>query len=491
LTEAVVLAALGGAAGIFLAVAITRLIQSVMPPVGTMIPSEADIRISIPVLVFTLAVTGLAGMLCGSVPAWQATRLDLNDVLKLGGRSGASGPRRSARSILVIVEFALALTLLAAGGLALRSFWNVSQIDLGIRPDNVLSFRLPVPEHRLKEPEQMRSYYRQMLERIEAVPGVKSAAVMTGIPAVGPGSSVTFSIVGQPMPGPADVPTSALHMVTAGYLDTLGVRLIQGRGVDTHDTETSPRVALVNEHFVNRFLAGEADPISRRIAINDSRPGTAQRAAAEYQIVGVFHNVRGAGLRPEYPEVIVPFWQNPRPRASIALKTDGDPKALLRRIAAAVNAVDPDMPLAGAKTVDEIIAESLAINRFSVVLFVSFGTLGLLLAAIGIYGVMSFGVAERTYEFGVCLALGAQRSNVVRVVLKEGTVLALIGGLFGLIGAFLVRRAMQITLFDVPAIDVRVFATIFFLLLIAAWLACLIPAWRASTVEPLQALRHD
>jgi putative ABC transport system permease protein len=490
LTEALVLAALGGAVGIGLALAITRFIESVMPPVGTMIPSEADIRISIPVLMFTLAVTGLAGLLFGSVPAWQATRLDLNAVLKVGGRTGASGTRQKARSILVIAEFALALTLLAAGGLALRSFWNLSQIDLGIRPDNVLTFRLPVPEHRLKEPEQMRSYYRQMLERIEAVPGVKSAAVMTGVPAVGPGSSVRFSVVGQPTPGPAELPSAALQMVTAGYLNTLHIRLVKGRGVDMHDTDTSPRVALVNEHFVNRFLASEVDPLSHRIVLREPGQG-AQRAAAEYQIVGVLHNVRGAGLRPEYPEVIVPFWQNPRPRASIALKTDGDPKALLRSIAAAVNSVDPDMPLAGAKTVDEIIDESLAINRFSVVLFASFGSLGLVLAAIGIYGVTSCGVGERTREFGVCLALGAQRSKVMSSVLKEGTALALIGGLLGLVGAFLVRRAMQITLFDVPAIDVRVFATTFFLLLISAWLACLMPAWRASRVEPLQALRHD
>jgi putative ABC transport system permease protein len=280
-------------------------------------------------------------------------------------------------------------------------------------------------------------------------------------------------------------------MVTAGYLSTLGIRLVQGRGVEHHDIETSARVALVNEHFVNRFLLSDGDPLARRIVLNESRPGTAQPAAAEHQIVGVFRNVRGAGLRPEYPEVIVPFWQNPRPRASIALKTGGDPKALLRSIAAAVNSVDPDMPLAGTRTVDEIIDESLAIPRFSVVLFAGFGSLGLLLAAIGIYGVMSFGVAERTREFGVRLALGARRSRVISAVIKEGTTLALLGGMLGLIGALLVRRAMQITLFDVPAIDVRVFATTFCLLLISAWMACLIPAWRASRVEPLQALRHD
>jgi putative ABC transport system permease protein len=193
----------------------------------------------------------------------------------------------------------------------------------------------------------------------------------------------------------------------------------------------------------------------------------------------------------EYPEVVVPFWQNPRPRASIALKTDGDPKALLRTISAAVSSVDSDIPLAGARTIDEIIDESLAISRFSVVLFACFGGLGLLLAAVGIYGVMAFGVAERTHDFGVRMAVGAQRSQVIGMVLKEGTALALVGGLLGLVGAVVVRRAMQITLFNVPALDLGVFGSMFSLLLLSAWVACLLPAWRASRVQPLTALRHD
>jgi len=210
-----------------------------------------------------------------------------------------------------------------------------------------------------------------------------------------------------------------------------------------------------------------------------------------HQIVGVFHNVRGAGVREDYPEINIPFWQNPRSRASIALRTDGNPKAVLKSVAAAVNSVDPDMPLGGARTVDEIVSESLAIERFSVVLFAFFGALGLLLAGIGIYGVMSFGVAQRKHEFGVRIALGAQRSRVINLVLREGAVLAVIGGAIGLIGAYLVRRAMQITLFGVPAIDVRAFGAMFLLLLIAALLACLLPAWRASRVEPLEALRSE
>jgi putative ABC transport system permease protein len=488
ITESLVLAVAGGALGIFLAVTILRLIQMVMPPVGTMIPSEAEIRISIPVLLFTIAVTGIAGLLFGSAPALQATRLDLNEVLKLGGRSGAGATKRNARRVLVIAEFALALTLLASGGLALKSFWNLSQIDLGINPDNVLTFRLPVPDQRLEDQAQMKTYYRQMLEKVEAVPGVRKATLMTSTPAGANGGSAQFTLIGQPVANPSDRPRSILQMVTAGYVDTLGVRITKGRAIDEHDTDTSPRVAMVNEYFVTRFLNG-ADPLGQRIVMDDPRTGATKGSMVEYQIVGVFHNVRGAGVREDFSEIDIPFWQNPRPRATIALRTDGNPKSLLPGIAAAVNSVDPDMPLGGARTVNEIIDESLAIDRFSVVLFACFGVLGLLLAAVGIYSVMSFGVAQRTQEFGIRIALGAQRSSVVRLVLREGTVLALIGGVIGLAGAFFVRQAMQITLFGVPAVDIRAFTAMFLLLLFTAWLACLIPAWRASRVEPLEALR--
>jgi putative ABC transport system permease protein len=490
ITESLLLAVLGGAAGILLAITIIRFIEAVMPPVGTMIPSEANIRISIPVLAFTIGVTALAGLLFGSAPAWQATRLDLNQVLKSGGRTSTGGVKRSARRLLVISEFALALTLLASGGLALKSFWNLSQIDLGIRGENVLAFSLPIPDQRLKGPDQIKSYYRQMLDKIQVVPGVKSAAVMTGIPAGGPSGGVRFTIVGQPVTNPSERPFSTWTQVSAGYFATLGIRVTKGRAIDEHDTDTSTRVAMVNENFVNRFLPG-TDPLTQRIVFYETKPGESQPTPVEIQIIGVFHNVRGAGIREEYPEIDVPFWQSPRLRSSIVLKTDGNPKAVLKSVAAAVNSVDPDMPLGGAKTVDEIVSEALAIDRFSVVLFACFGALGLLLAAVGIYGVMSFGVAQRTHEFGIRIALGAQRSRVIGLVLREGTVLAVIGGLIGLIGAYLVRRAMQITLFGVPAIDIRAFVVMFLLLLISALIACVVPALRASRVEPLEALRSE
>jgi putative ABC transport system permease protein len=490
LTESLILATVGGALGLLLATAIVDLIQAVMPPVGTMLPSEAEIRISIPVLVFTLAISTIAGLLFGSMPAWQATRLDLNEVLKLGGRTGGGGGRRNPRRLLVIAEFALALTLLACGGLALRSFWNLTRIDLGIRTDHLLSFRLSVPDQRLKSADQMRAYYRQMLEKIQAVPGIRSVAAMTGAPASGTGMGTRFNIAGRASANPAERPGASFQTVTSGYVDTLGIRMVKGRSFDEHDNETSMRVAIVNEFFVSRFLSG-VDPIGQRIMMSEVRPGALPGNPLDWQIVGVFHNVRGAGFRDDSPEIDVPFWQNPLPRASVVLRTDGDPKAVTNSVAAAVNSVDPDMPLAGVRTVDEIVGESLAIDRFSVVLFASFGALGLLLAAVGIYGVTAFGVAQRTHEFGVRIALGAQQSRVIRLVMKEATALALIGGLIGFIGAYLVGRAMQTTLYGVPALDARAFGAVFLLLLVSAWVACLIPALRASRVEPLEALRHE
>ena len=280
-------------------------------------------------------------------------------------------------------------------------------------------------------------------------------------------------------------------MVTPEYVDTLGIQMVQGRNIDDHDIATSTPVAMVNERFVKRFFP-DADPLTQRISLFEELiPGGKPGQRVELQIVGVFHNVRAAGSREEASEVVVPFWQRPWPQASLVVKTDGDPKALIKSIAAAVGSVDPDLPLANVKTVDEIISESLAIDRFSVVLFSSFGVLGLLLAAVGIYGVMAFTVAQRTQEFGVRIALGAQRSRVVTLVLKEGTMLAVIGALIGLGGAYLVGRAMQSTLFGVGAMDARAFGAVALLLIAAALLACLLPAWRASKVEPIVALRYD
>jgi putative ABC transport system permease protein len=489
LTESLVLAALGGALGVVLARSIIDAITLVMPPVGTMIPSEADIRISVPVLLFTIAVTTVAGLLFGAAPAWQATRLDLNEILQLGGRSGSRGLKRNAFRALIIAEFSLALTLLATGGLALRGFWNLNRIDLGIQTDNVLTFRLPVPDKRLDGPDQIRAYYGQMLEKIQTLPGVTKAALTTGVPGRGPNNGTRFTIVGQPLNPQARLATG-VQIVTPEFVDTLGIRMVSGRNISTLDTASSVRVATVSEYFVKQYFTG-VDPLTQRISFPEIIPNTPRVKPVEWQIVGVYHDLRGAGFREEFPEINIPFAQNPWPQASVALKTSGDPKSVIKSVAAAVSSVDADMPLAGVQTIDEIVSESLAIDRFTVVLFASFGALGLILAAVGIYGVMAFAVAQRTHEFGVRMALGAQRSRVVSMVLREGALLAIAGTLIGLGGAYLVGRAMRSTLYGVGAFDVSAFVGISALLLAAALLACWFPARRASRIEPLEALRYE
>jgi len=487
LTESFVLSLVGGALGVLLAGLLMDAIIAIMPP--GLLPVEADIRISISVLLFTIAATMSAGLIFGCLPAWQATRLDLNEVLKQGGRTGSGGRRRVGRA-LVVAEFALALTILAGGGLALKSFWNLARVDLGIKSDHVLTFNLPVPESRFAQAERIAAYYRQLLEKIEAVPGVKRAALTTGIPTRGTGFGMGFTIVGAPPVDQSARPGAGFQIVTPGYHDTFGIRVVNGRSFDESDTAASPRVAMVNEKFANRYFAG-VDPLQQRITVNQLIPSGKPGPPVEWQIVGVFHTVRNDGIRDDYPEINVPFWQSPMPHVSVAVRTDGNPHNLIESLATAVNSIDPDLPLAGVKTMDQIVTEQLAVDRFAMVLFGSFAVLALLLATIGVYGVMAFGVAQRTKEFGVRMALGAQRSRVMKLVLQEGTILAAIGSIIGLGGAYLVGRAMQSTLYGVEALDVCAFGVVALVLLAAALLACFLPAWRASRVEPMEALRDE
>jgi putative ABC transport system permease protein len=491
LTESLVLAIIGGAVGIYLSGLIINGIAAIMP--FQMLPSEADVRISIPVLLFTLFATMFAGLLFGCAPAWQASRLDLNEVLRQGGRTGMGGGGRGVRRTLVVVEFALALTLLAGGGLALRSFWNLTSLDLGVRTDHVLTFYLPVPQGRFKEAERISPYYRQMLEKIESVQGIETATVTTGMPLRGTGIGRAFRIAGAPPVDPDARQRAGLQMVTPGYFETFGIRVVKGRHFTEQDTAASQRVAMVNETFANQYFS-DADPLTERIVVSQPIPGNTQSGPeVEWQIVGVFHNTRGGeGLRGnDSPVIYVPFWQSPWPRASVAVRTAGDPERITRSLAEAINSVDPDLPLAGVRTMDQILSETLSFDRFSMVLYGSFASLALLLASIGIYGVMAFAVAQRTHEFGIRMALGAVGGQILSLVLREGAMLALFGLGLGLGGAYLVGRAMQATLYGVSTLDVGTFGAVAVVLLVAALLACYVPARRASRVDPMVALRDE
>jgi putative ABC transport system permease protein len=490
LTESLALSAIGGVLGIGLAWALLRVIVVMMPPFT--LPSEADVRLNLAVLFFTLAASLLSGILFGCAPAFQTARMNLSDTLKEGGRSASSAGRHGLRRGLVVVEFALALTLLAGAGLVIHSFWKLSRVDLGFRQDHILTFGLPVPNDRFSKPEQINAFYRQLLEKIGALRGISSISVSTGMPLQGTNFGMPFSIVGQPVGDLSSRPSAGFTMVTPEYFRTFGISISEGRVFTSQDLAGNVPVAIVNDAFVKKYLSS-LDPLKQRLSIEQLIPGqTKLGPALEWQIVGVYHNVHNGGIRGDgFPEVNVPFSQSPWPQAAIAVRTAGDPASMTKSIAAVVLSIDPDLPLDQVKTMDQIVDESLSGDRFGTVLFGSFAAVALLLAAIGIYGVMSFAVAQRTHEIGLRIALGASPAQVLRLVLREGTLLALGGLLLGLGGAYFVGRLMKSLLYQVNAMDPTAVSAVTAVLLLSALLACYIPARRATQVDPMVALRDE
>jgi putative ABC transport system permease protein len=490
LTESLLLSVVGGILGIGVGYAMLRALIAIMPR-GTL-PMEADLHLNLPILLFTLAATTLAGLLFGSAPAWYASRIDPGETLKEGGRTGVGAGRHRLRQVLVIGEFALALTLLTGAGLAIHSFVNLLRVDLGVRTDHVLTFFLPIPESRPKDPEKIIAYYRQLLSRINSVPGVTSATAMTGLPLFGAGFGMPFTIVGQPaFNDPSLRPNTGFGMITPDFFRTFGIRLVRGRAFTDEDNANSIKVAVVNEEFVKEYLKGK-DPLQTRISVEQLIPGVTKLGPPiEWQIVGVYHSVRSNGLRQDRPETQIPFWQIPWPNAGIGVRTANDPDSMVKSIAAAVHSVDPEIALGEPRSMEEVRDLVLSNDRFTLTLFVAFAVVALLLAALGVYGVMSFSVAQRSHEIALRMALGADRNGVVALIVREGIVLASIGLGLGLVGGYFVGRTMQSALFGVGKIDLSVFVSVALLLLFAAVIACLIPARRAASVHPMQALRAE
>ena len=490
LTESLTLSLLGGAFGILLALGMIKAFVLLMPRYT--LPSEADVRINLPVLLFTFAATVIAGVLFGSVPASHAAGVSLNETLKEGGRSGTAAGRHYVRRLLVVTEFGLALTLLAGAGLALHSFFNLTRVDLGVRTDNILTFGFPVPEKRLTEPDQIITFYRQALAKLQSMPGVKHASISTGLPIAGSGFGMPFNIVGQPQAAAAARKTSGFEMVTPEYFRTFGIQVVRGRAFSEQDTAISPRVALVNENFVRRFLPG-TEPLGKRLIIEQLIPGVARLGPPlEWEIIGVFHNVRGGSLRnDDRSDIYVPFEQSPWPRVNFAVRTEGDPLSMSKSIASAMNSMEPDVALADVMTMDQILDDGLVADRFLTTLYATFASVALLLATVGIYGVMTFSVAQRTHEIGLRMALGAAREQVLAVIFKEGLALALVGLAIGLGGAALVGRAMRGMLYGVGSFDFLAFGGVALVLFAAALIACYLPARRATDVDPIVALRYE
>lgn len=490
LTESLILALAGGALGIGAGYAMLQGLIAAMPP--NTLPTEADLRLNVPILLFTLAATMLAGLLAGSAPAWFASRIDPAETLKEGGRTGTSAGKHRMRRILVIGEFALALALLAGAGLTIHSFWNLAHVDLGIRTDHVLTFFLPVPESRPKDPGQISAYYRDILAHISAVPGVQHAAAMTGMPPYGAGFGMPFMLEGgQTYADPSQRPNSGFGMVTPDYFNAFGIQLISGRAFTDQDTAATVKVAMVNQDFVHKYLKGK-DPMRQRVMVEELIPGVTKLGGyIPWQIVGTYHNVHTADQRDENPEMLIPFYQTPWPQAGFAVRTAQDPATMLRSISAAVHQVDSGVALAEPKTLDEVREESMSDQRFTLILFSSFAAVALFLAGLGIYGVMSFSVAQRAHEIALRMALGATRNRVVSLILRDGVMLAAIGLGFGLVGAYFIGRAMQSLLFGVQPLDLAAFLSVAAVLLGAAILACFLPARRATAMEVMRVLRTE
>ena len=379
----------GGLLGVGVGYGMLRWLLAIMPD-GT-VPEEANLQLNIPD-----SAVHRGGYSRRGSAVWQRAGLVCfahrsGGILKEGGRSGTSAGRHRLRQGLVIGEFALALALLTGAGLTIHSFLNLLRVDLGTRTDHILTFSLTVPDSRPKEPEKIISYYRQMLERIQGVPGVESATAMTGIPLLWSGFDMPFTIAGKPAASdPSQRPFTAFGMVTPDYFRTFGIRMTQGRAFTPQDTATSIKVAVVSEELARKAFAG-VNPLEQRILVEQLIPGTTKFGPpVAWQVVGVYQTVRHWNMRKQEPEMLVPFWQIPWPSANIGVRTAGDPSAMVRSVANAVHSVDPEIAVGKPRSMEEVHDLVLAADRFTLILFVSFAVVALLLAGLGIYGVMSF-----------------------------------------------------------------------------------------------------
>jgi putative ABC transport system permease protein len=490
LVESLLLAIIGGGLGVALGAALLPAILRIVPE--GILPSEANFQLDIHVLLTALAATTAAGLLFGCAPAGYASRVDPAESLKEGGRSSVGRSSHRLRRALIAGEFALALSLLAGAGLAIHSFWNLTRVDLGVRTDHVLVFELDQPDRRFQTPEQMSSYNQHMLDVLRSLPGVLSAATVTGRPLRNVSDGMPVTVVGGPSyTDPSQRPGAGFQSVSPDYYKTFGIQVIGGRSLNDLDTASSLRVAMVNEEFVKLYLKGR-DPLEQRLSIEQIVPGLPKLGpAVEWQIVGVFHNVRYGDLRDAFPEVDVPFAQSASPNVTIGVRTAGDPGAMGKTIASAVHSVDPDIALAHLRTLDQVKEDSLGEDRYTMLLFACFALTALLLAGVGIYGLMAFAVFQRTSELGVRLALGASRANVIGLILKEASLLAAMGLAIGLLGSVFVGRAMRSTLYGVAALDLFVIAAVAGILLATALFASYWPARRAALTDPVQALRIE
>ncbi|HEV3469186.1 MAG TPA: ABC transporter permease [Pyrinomonadaceae bacterium] len=487
LTESLLLALLGGALGLLLSVWGIDFISHGLPPTFTQfIPGWKNLRIDTAVLGFTLAASVVAGVVFGTLPALQATRVNLNESLKEGGKSGAGGGfrRNRARSLLVVFEVALSLVLLACAGLTIRSFAGMLTADLGLRPDGVLTMEMSLPRAAYPEKSQRAEFYEQLVARVRALPGVSEAGVVNFLPMSRSGtSSSNFNIAGRPAFDKGREPYAEWRVVTPGYFEAAGTPLLAGRGFNERDDERAPRVCVVTESLARTYFPEGA--VGQGLVVNEDE--------GPWEIVGVAADTKDEDFEEE-PELgfYRPMRQDPWWAMSLVVRAEsGDATALAAAVRGEVRALDRDLPVYNVRTLRDIVDETLSAHRLMVSMLGFFAFGALVLAAVGLYAVMSFSVTQRTHEIGIRMALGAQRGDVMRLVLWQGVVLTGVGLVAGLALARLVTRVMASILYGVSPNDPAVFGSVALVLGLTALLACYVPARRATRVDPMVALRHE
>jgi putative ABC transport system permease protein len=483
LTESLLLSVAGGVLGVLGARWGVDVLRSLAPQD---IPRLEQISLDGLVLGWTALVTLLTGVIFGLAPVWQSSRLNLNEALKEGGRSATEGAgRKRGRNVLVVVEMALAVVLLVGAGLLVKSLWRLQQVDLGINTERVLTMQFFLRGQRYSQPPQARDFSARLLEQIQALPGVQAAAVSNSLPPDLTAESDDFTIEGRSYVEHEE-PVAYLVRVSPDYFRALGVRLASGRYFTAADTADAPQVILINETMQRRFFPDE-NPLGKRLNL-----GTAREPDWE-QIVGVVGDVKYNGVADEVqPAIYLSVAQAPDWGPSLIVKTDAaDPLSLATPLRSVIKSLDPELPIARMSTMEQRLATATSQPRFRTLLIALFAVLALVLACIGIYGVMSYSVVQRAHELGIRMALGAQTHDVLKLVLGQGLRLALIGTTIGLATAFGLTRLMRTLLFGVSPTDALTFSAIAALLLLMALLACYVPARRATKVDPLEVLHHD
>jgi putative ABC transport system permease protein len=485
LTESLLLALLGGALGLLFSVWGVEFIKGGIPQgFAQYIPGWEKMHLDSEVLIYTLVITLLTGAVFGLAPALQATRLNLNESLKESGKGASSGTSRNRlRSLLVVSEIALSLVLLVGAGLMIRSFINLMRSELGVNPKNVLTMELSIPRQKYAEEQQRINFYGELVGRLQNLPGVTNAAAINYVPMGRTSSSSNFRIEGEAPPAKGKEPHADYRVVTPSYFEAIGTPLREGRAFTDADKKGSPLVAIINESLARRFFPA-GDALGKRIVFSDEE--------GALEVVGVAADVKNEDLDEEADFTVYrPFVQDPWWSMALVVRTNSDPVQLAPLVRGEVRAIDAEQPVYNIKTMEQVIDESVSAKRLAMLLLVFFAFGALLLAAIGIYAVMSYAVTSRAHEIGIRMALGAQPGDILRLVIRQGLVLTFIGVALGLAGALALTRAMTEILYGVKATDPVTFAGLSLLLSLVAFIACFVPARRATRVDPMIALRYE